>query len=121
MVMRKIATMQAKRQWMGGIVGTNLLFGHPARSTAECRLRQFRWYASTLEMSTQDILEELPKLNPAELETVYRRAVELHQGLALEASPELLAAIDEADESIANEGGVELAEARRIVESWGIK
>jgi len=72
-------------------------------------------------MSTQEILEELPKLAPAELESIYRRAIELHQGLALEASPELLAAIDEADESFAKDGGIELSKARRIVESWGTK
>jgi hypothetical protein len=59
-------------------------------------------------MSAQEILEELPKLDPAELESIYRRAIELHRGLALEASPELLAEIDEADESFAKDGGIEL-------------
>jgi hypothetical protein len=47
--------------------------------------------------------------------------VELHRGRSVEATPELLAAIDEADESFAKEGGVDLAEARRIVESWNTK
>jgi len=72
-------------------------------------------------MSTTEILDELPKLTPAELETVYRRAVELHQGRTVEASPELLAAIDAADESFAKEGGVSLDEARRIAASWNTK
>src|SRR5258707_10645180 len=37
-------------------------------------------------MSATEILDELTKLTPAELEIVYRRAVELHQGQAVEAS-----------------------------------
>lgn len=69
-------------------------------------------------MSTSEILEELPNLSPAELETIYRRAIELHQGQAIDASPELLAAIDEAEKSSADEGDVSLEEARRIVTSW---
>ena len=72
-------------------------------------------------MSATEILDELPKLSPAELETIYRRAMELHQGRGVEATPELLAAIDEADTSFAKEGGVDLAEARRIVASWNTK
>jgi hypothetical protein len=40
--------------------------------------------------------------------------MELHQGLTVEATPELLAAIDEADESFQKEGGVGMDEARRI-------
>jgi hypothetical protein len=72
-------------------------------------------------MSAAEILDELPRLNPAELETIYRRAVELHQKHTLEASPELLAAIDAADESFATEGGVSVDDARRIVEAWDTK
>jgi hypothetical protein len=72
-------------------------------------------------MNATKILEELPKLTPAELEIIYRRAVELHQGQVLEASPELLAAIDAADESFANEGGLDVSEARRIAASWNTK
>lgn len=72
-------------------------------------------------MSATEILAELPKLNPAELETIYRRAVELHQGQMVEASPELLAAIDEADGVFAKEGGVSVDEARRIATLWNTK
>jgi hypothetical protein len=72
-------------------------------------------------MSATEILEELPKLTPAELEVIYRRAMELHQGQTLAASPELLAAIDAADESFAKEGGVSIDEARRIAASWNTK
>ena len=71
-------------------------------------------------MSAAEILDELPRLTPAELEIIYRRAAELHQGQTLQASPELLAAIDAADEA-ANEDGVSVGEARRIVASWNTK
>jgi len=72
-------------------------------------------------MSVSEILEELPKLTLAELEIIYRRAAELHQGYTEEASPELLAAIDDADESFAKQGGVSIDDARRIVASWNMK
>jgi hypothetical protein len=72
-------------------------------------------------MSALEILEELPKLSPAELESIYRRAAELHQDHTLDASPELLAAIDDADESFGKEGGVGIDDARRIVASWNTK
>jgi hypothetical protein len=71
-------------------------------------------------MSATEILDELPRLAPADLEIICRRAMELQQGQALEASPELLAAIDTADDS-ANEGGVSVGEARRITGSWNTK
>ena len=72
-------------------------------------------------MSVSEILEELPKLTLAELEIIYRRAAELHQGYTVEASPELLAAIDDADESFAKQGGVSSDDARRIVALWNMK
>ncbi len=71
-------------------------------------------------MSATEILDELPRLTPAELETICRRALKLHQGQTLEASPQLLAAIDAADES-AGEGDVRVGEARRIAGSWNTK
>jgi hypothetical protein len=72
-------------------------------------------------MSASEILEELPKLTLAELEIIYRRAAELHQGYTVEPSPELLAAIDDGDESFAKQGGVSIDDARRIVASWNMK
>lgn len=66
-------------------------------------------------------MDALPKMNLAELETICRRAAELHQGRTIEASPELLAAIDADDESFAEEGGVSVDEARRMVASWNTK
>jgi hypothetical protein len=47
--------------------------------------------------------------------------VELHRSHTVEASPELLAAIDEADEKFAHEGGVSVDEGRRTVASWNTK
>ena len=72
-------------------------------------------------MSATEILDELPKLNPAELESIFRRAVELHREQTMEASLELLAAIDEADAGFALEGDMSLEKARRIVASWNSK
>jgi hypothetical protein len=72
-------------------------------------------------MSAAEILDQLPRLNPAELEAIYRRAAELHQVQAVEASPELIAAIDEGDASLEKEGGVTIGEARRIAASWNTK
>ncbi len=72
-------------------------------------------------MSATEILNELPRLELAELESIFRRAVELHQKRTLDASPELLAAIDAADDSFDKDGGVSVEEARRILESWNTK
>jgi len=75
-------------------------------------------------MSATEILEELPKLNPVELETVFRRAMELRQGQTLEATPELLAAIDEADEEVAAEQEKQNPRPRRLstlAERWAGK
>jgi hypothetical protein len=82
--------------------------------------RQPAW-VTLPSMSATEILNQLPTLNAAELELVYRRAAELHQGQVLGASPELLAAIDEADESFSKEGGTDIEEARRILGSWNTK
>jgi hypothetical protein len=72
-------------------------------------------------MSATEILDELPNLTPSELESIYRRAMELHRGQMVDASPELLAAIDDADEAFAKDGGVTVAQARDIVASWSTR
>jgi hypothetical protein len=71
-------------------------------------------------MSVSEILAELPKLDPAELEIIFQRAVELQQGHALEASPELLQAIREAD-AISKDQDLDLEQAYLVVKSWNIK
>lgn len=69
-------------------------------------------------MSATEILEELPGLTPAELEIIYQRAVELHQGQSIKASPELLAAIDAADEEKTDEIVLRPRGATRPKLSW---
>ncbi len=59
-------------------------------------------------MSTAEILDELPKLPPSDLELIYSRAAEL----------QLKAVFDEADAAFEKEGGVSLAEARCVLDSW---
>lgn len=69
-------------------------------------------------MSSTEIIAKLPALSPAELEAVWQRAGQLLEGRILSASPELLAAIDEADASWEREGGAGIEEARREINSW---
>ena len=69
-------------------------------------------------MSTTQILAELPALPPDELEAIWQTAGQLLEGRVLSASPELLAAVDEADASWEKEGGVPVGEARRKLGSW---
>jgi hypothetical protein len=69
-------------------------------------------------MSTTEILANLPALSPTELEAVWQRAGQLLEGRTLSASPELLAAVDEADASWAEEGGESIDEVRREIRSW---
>jgi len=64
-------------------------------------------------MSTTEILAELPALPADELEAIWQAAGRLLEGHTLQASPELLAAVDEADASWEQEGGVPLEEVRR--------
>ncbi len=71
-------------------------------------------------MSVAEILAELPRLDPAELELVFERTLELQKDAVFTASPELLRAIKEADEA-SEDGDVDIAEARRIVDSWNSK
>lgn len=71
-------------------------------------------------MSVTKILSELPKLAPAELEQVFPRALELHEKIEYEASPELLRAIEEADATPQGQD-VSIEEAYRIIKSWDTK
>ncbi len=75
-------------------------------------------------MSTTEILEELPNLKPAELETIYRRAMELHQRWKVEATPELLAPVDEANAEASTDQAKENMQLRkpsRLAERWAGK
>ncbi len=66
-------------------------------------------------MSSTEILAKLPALPAEELETIWQAAGQLLEGRSLIASPELLAAVDEADASWDREGGVSLEEASRTL------
>ena len=66
-------------------------------------------------MSTTEILAQLPALPPDDLETIWQTAGQLLEGRSLTASPELLAAVDEADASWEKEGGVPIEDARRTI------
>ncbi len=68
-------------------------------------------------MSFTEILEELPRLSPEELEAVQRKLDELHEP-SFEATPEMLAAIEEGRRSLQEEGGIPIEEAMKKVESW---
>ncbi|MDD5262638.1 MAG: hypothetical protein PHD76_12405 [Methylacidiphilales bacterium] len=69
-------------------------------------------------MSTAEIMAELPKLPPKEVESIYFRAAALLDTSSLKETPELLAALDEAEASYRAEGSVSADEMRRMVASW---
>lgn len=69
-------------------------------------------------MSTKEILANLPALSPAELEAVWQTAGRLLEGSTLSASPELLAAVDEADDSWEREGGTPIEETHLKFKAW---
>ncbi len=72
-------------------------------------------------MSVREILEELPRLDASERQTVLRRLIEIDPGLEVEETPEMLAAIDEAVCSFDTDKGVGIEEARRRFAQWTSK
>ena len=72
-------------------------------------------------MSTAEILDELAKLSPVELQHVHARILELEEAQDLEETPELLAAIDEGLRSLENERTYTLGEARAKIARWTSK
>jgi hypothetical protein len=71
-------------------------------------------------MSLAEILAELPKLAPTELELVRERIQKLSPVKSFVASPELLAAIDEGL-AVPEDQCIPIEEALRIVRSWNTK
>jgi len=69
-------------------------------------------------MSMTEILDELPRLDDSERQTILRRLVSLDAGLDIDETPEMLAAIDEGIASIESEPGVTLEEARQRLAGW---
>jgi len=72
-------------------------------------------------MSVREILEELPRLDASERQTVLRRLIEIDPALEVEETPEMLAAIDEAVSAFDADKGVGIEEARRRVTQWTSK
>lgn len=72
-------------------------------------------------MSVREILDELPRLDASERQTVFRRLVEIDPALDQEERPEMLAAIDAALSSLDAGEGVGIEEARRRVAQWTSK
>jgi hypothetical protein len=68
-------------------------------------------------VSATEILNELPNLSADEIDAVFFHAAALRQH-AVSASPELIAAIDEADASFEREGGKPVADVESSVKSW---
>jgi hypothetical protein len=69
-------------------------------------------------MSTVKIMAELPKLTPQDVESICFRAAALLETPAVDETPELLAALDEAERSFLAEGPVSAEDMRRMVGSW---
>jgi 7,8-dihydro-6-hydroxymethylpterin-pyrophosphokinase len=72
-------------------------------------------------MSVREILEELPRLDASERQTVLRCLIEIDLALEVEETPEMLAAIDKAVGSFDADKGVGIEEARRRLAQWTSK
>jgi hypothetical protein len=71
-------------------------------------------------VSATEILKELPKLSPEEINQIFFCAADLREQM-IKASPDLLAAIDEADASFAKEGGFPIEQVEAMVKAWTTK
>jgi hypothetical protein len=71
-------------------------------------------------MSIAEILAQLPKLKPKELDRVFKRTAELRQLPVFVASPELMDAIAEADAEPL-ENCIDINEVHRTIDSWSSK
>jgi len=69
-------------------------------------------------MSLNDIIEELPKLTPEERRQIYLQIERLDGEPEFEATPEMLAAIEEGTRSVQIEPTHRLEEARQRVLQW---
>jgi hypothetical protein len=71
-------------------------------------------------MSFTELIEELHRLSPEEREMV-RRELEGLEEPAFEATPEMLAAIEEGRRSLREEGSIPIENVIKEVESWNTK
>lgn len=72
-------------------------------------------------VSTAEILNELPKLTPVELQRIQERILELEETREVEETPELLAAVDEGLRSLAEERTYTTDEVRERIAQWTSK
>ncbi len=72
-------------------------------------------------MSAAEILNELPKLTPLELQHIHARILELEEAQEVEETPELLAAVDEGVRSLASERTYTPDEVRAKIAQWTSK
>ena len=72
-------------------------------------------------MSAAEILSELPKLTPLELQHIHERILELEEAQGVDETPELLAAVDEGVHSLENERTYSPDEVRAKIEEWTSK
>ena len=69
-------------------------------------------------MSALEILNELPKLTPVELQHIQERILELEEAQQVEETPELLAAVDEGLKSLESERTYSVEEVRARIDQW---
>ena len=72
-------------------------------------------------MSAAEILDELPKLTPVELQRVHERILELEEAQEIEETPDLLAAVDEGVRSLESEPTYTPDEVRARIAQWTSK
>ena len=72
-------------------------------------------------MSAVEILNELPKLTPVELQHIHERILELEEAQEIEETPELLAAVDEGLRSLETERTYTPDEMRAKIAQWTSK
>ena len=68
-------------------------------------------------MSMTQILEELPRLSDGDRRAILHRLAELDLGIALDETPEMLAAIDAGVRSIESGPSVPLAESKGLTDA----
>ena len=69
-------------------------------------------------MSAAEILDQLPKLTPAELQNIHERILELEEAQEVEETPELLAAVDGGLRSSESEPTYTPDEVRAKIAQW---
>jgi hypothetical protein len=69
-------------------------------------------------VSATEILDELSKLSPVELNLVHERILELEESHVIEPSPEFSAAIEEGLQSMKTEPTLTVEEVRQEIAGW---